>query len=425
MVGWRRGCVRARPIGARSFFGVLIAVALPVGTGVSQAQEFRIGAWRAYAVVGPPRLQERTQYVSFSGHHGLQEDWLPNESDIKKYVEEDASLLSQFQLRVVNLGLPLPGVLGTPLGKRIDDLVLYSLTRAGYNVASRANSHALDFGSEGLRYYDEKLENLNIRIIGERKSPVFHWQVGKSRIDICAVARDLEQPDPDHLILTADTADLALLKKETEGADFRIAFAILGSASRYPSPHERTQVRRLLDAGFDLVVCTGSHFIKGFLLEQGRPVAYGIGDHLHSLQYGLIDTEPLGMHLVVGFADGQLAQIFVVPFHNDVRRGRLGPLEEAAFGEFVKTFRERSVSDDAKYFSDESVFQMMMRAIGNMNRSDLWKLLRPRYFIYGARVIIRQRPEWVVAAGAVLVIVAVVLHRRRSSRRSTGDTGNA
>src|SRR6266511_1139288 len=34
---------------------------------VSQAQEFRIGDWRAYALVGPPNLQEQIQYVCFSG----------------------------------------------------------------------------------------------------------------------------------------------------------------------------------------------------------------------------------------------------------------------------------------------------------------------------------------------------------------------
>ena len=396
---------------------------LLIGTRGSRAQEFRIGEWRAYALLGAASLREEVHYVAFSGHHGLQQDWLPNEKDLIDYVRRDASLLSRFQLRVVNLGLPLPEYAGNPLGKRIEEIVLDSLTTAGYDVASRANSHALDFGTRGVRYYDEKLESAGLRLIGERRSPVFHWQAGNRRIDICAVAGVLDRPDPEHLILMADEAGLALLRRETEGADFRIAFANFGSASRYPSPRERRKVRELLSAGFGLVVCTGSHFIKGFLLEEGRPVAYGIGDHLYSIQYGLIDTEPLGMHLVAGFEDGQLVQIFVVPFHNDVRRGRLGPLDEATFREFLTALRERSTSDEAKYFSDKGAFNVMIHALENPSATNLRKL-RPRHFAYAARLVLQQRPEWVAGVAVVLGVAAVVVLRRRSSRKRREMQGN-
>jgi hypothetical protein len=413
------GLCRPRQVRANSRF-VAAAVLLLVGAAVSWAQEFRIDNWRAQALVGPASLQENVQYVAFSGHHGLY-NWVPNEQDLAAYVEKDASLLSRFQLRVINLGVPLPGLSGTPLARRIDEAMLYSLRAAGYDLASRANNHALDLGSEGARYYEQKLESAGLRIVGQRGFPVYHWRAGDRRIDICAVADVLDRPDPDNLILKINDADLALLRKETEGADFRIALTHLGSASRFPSPHERKQVRRVLQAGFDLVVGTGSHFIKGFLFEDKRPVAYGIGDHLLSVQYDPeAGVEPLGMHLVAGFQDGRLVQIFVVPFHNDLRRGRLGPLEETAFDEFVKTLRERSSADESRYYSDGGTLKMMLRAVGNMGPAD-WKRLRPRHVLYGAKLVIRQRPEWAVGAGLLVAALAVMLLRWRSSRQRRNE----
>ena len=122
------------------------------------------------------------------------------------------------------------------------------------------------------------------------------------------------------------------------------------------------------------------------------------------------------MHLVSGFRDARLVQLFVVPFHNDLRRGILGPLDEAAFGEFVKTLKERSTADASKYYSDGSTFEMMVHGIRGMNWTDV-RRLRPRHFVYGAQLLLRQRPEWVAGAGIFAAAIAVMLYRRRSVRR--------
>jgi len=398
-------------------FRCVVAAILLLFAPALGAQAFRIDEWRAYAILGSPGLEPGTDYAAFTGHHGIQSDWLPDGKITSDYVEQDASLLSHFQLRVINLGAPLPGLLGTPISKQIDDVVLASLTRPHYDLASRANNHAFDLGAEGMRYYEQKLDAAGIRIVGQRGFPVFHWRVGAHRIDIAALADVLDKPDPDGWILLMSDANLEAAKREMQGADYRIVLAHLGSASRYPSPHEREQVVRLQKAGFDLVVATGAHFVKGVLVEEGRPVAYGLGDHFLSVVYDpKTGTEPVGMHLVSGFRDARLVQLFVVPFHNDLRRGILGPLDEAAFGEFVKTLKERSTADASKYYSDGSTFEMMVHGIRGMNWTDV-RRLRPRHFVYGAQLLLRQRPEWVAGAGIFAAAIAVMLYRRRSVRR--------
>ena len=176
---------------------------------------------------------------------------------------------------------------------------------------------------------------------------------------------------------------------------------------------------KTVDAGFGLVVSTGSHFIKGSVLEKGGPVAYGIGDHLLSIQYsGHPDTEPArnapgrGIRMTPAWCRSSSC-----PSTATFGAGRLGRLEEAAFAEFVETLRERSVSGEGTYYSDGTAFQMMLRGIGNMSPTDVRKL-RPRHFSTGRALSCKQRPEWVVGAG-VLVVAAVVLYRRRASRRRT------
>jgi len=393
---------------------IAVAVGLLSG-GVAHGQDFRLGEWRAYALMGPPGVRERIQYVCFSGDQGLK-DWLPQDGDLARYVANEASLLSRFQLKLVNLEATLPGLSGTAPDRRTDDVILYSLTAAGYQVAGRANNHGLDLGPEGVRYTDRRLADAGLRVIGERTSPVFHWQAGQSRIDISAMADVMDRPDPGHLILMLDDESLALVKREMNGAAIRIAFVHLGSASRFVSPHEHSQVERLLDAGFDLVVCTGSHFIKGFVMERGRPVAYGIGDHLTSISYGGADTEPIGTHLVAGFDGGRLVQIFVVPYHNDLRRGQVGPLDDPAFAQFVRTLRERSISDESKYYGDGGALKAMVHNVARLRLSTLTQL-RPRHFVYAARIVVRQRPGWVAAAGGLLAAaVAGVVFGRRSAR---------
>jgi hypothetical protein len=397
---------------------IAVSIAVAVGllvSGAAHGQEFPLGDWRAYSLMGPPGVRGGIQYVCFSGDQGLK-DWLPLDSDLAKYVANEASLLSRFQLKVVNLEATLPGLSGNAPDKRADDVILYSLTAAGYQVAGRANNHGLDLGPEGVRYTNQRLADVGLRVIGERTSPVFHWRAGQSRIDITAMADVMDRPDPGHLILMLDDESLALVRREMNEAAFRIAFVHLGSASRFVSPHEHSQVDRLQDAGFDLIVCTGSHFIKGFLMERGRPVAYGIGDHMTSISYGGADTEPIGTHLVAGFDGNRLVQIFVVPFRNDLRRGRMGPLDEVAFAQFVRTLRERSISDESKYYGDGGALKAMFHNIARLRLSTLTQL-RPRHFAYAARIVVRQRPGWVAAAGGLLVAAfVVVLYGRRSAR---------
>ena len=187
--------------------------------------------------------------------------------------------------------------------------------------------------------------------------------------------------------------------------------------SRFISPHEREQVQRLLDAGADLVVCTGSHFIKGFAMERGKPVAYGIGNHF--FQYGgEQDTEPIGMYFVAGFKSAQLEQLFVVPSRNDIWANRTGPLDKDEFAAFLSTLSERSTTDTRKYFSDVQTLEVLENAILNFKVDDL-NSIKPHHLVYAVHILFEHYPLLLIA-GCVFVIsippaslYGIVLYRKR------------
>ena len=178
--------------------------------------------------------------------------------------------------------------------------------------------------------------------------------------------------------------------------------------SFYPSPHERKQVVRILEAGADLVVCTGSHFFKGFVSERGKPVVYGIGNHL--LSYVDDNTEPVGMHFVAGFRTGKLVQLFVIPFHNEIMKGKTGPLYGPDFALFQKNLLARSTSDPNRYFSDPSSLARLKERIHRFGFSEL-KEMRPRYVIYAAGIVYNHYPVIVIVSGLLAVTLTFVLAR--------------
>ena len=302
----------------------------------------------------------------------------------------------------------LPGFRGSQLDREIDKLVVDTLKKAGYGIVARANNHALDHGIDGIHYNTTQLAEAGLAMIGIRDFPVYEWDTGGKKVAIFALTDEADREDQQSLILAMNRADLALIQQKTAGTHFRIAFIHLGSMSSFPSVHEREQVDRLIDIGADLVVCTGSHFIKGIVMQRGKPVAHGIGNHIFS--FVDTDTEPIGMHLVAGFRAGELIQLFAVPFHNTIRQGKTGPLDEAAFAFFKKTVLERSVTDTEKYFSDPRSLKNLIEYMNDFRFSKLNKI-KWRHVAYGARILFHHYPLIAMSGSVLALLLSVLLLR--------------
>jgi hypothetical protein len=243
---------------------------------------------------------------------------------------------------------------------------------------------------------------------------VFLWPAGGHSIAIYALTDYTDKEDLERTILTASEADLDFLQQRSRQADFRIAFLHLGSASVFPSPHGRSQVTRLIAAGADLVICTGSHFIKGYSTELGKPVLYGIGNHLFSYDEG--NTEPVGMHAIAGFKSGRLTQLFVIPFRNSILKGDVGPVDGPGFASFKRTLLERSAQDPMKYFTDPNSYESLKSLSARFRLSDL-RALRARHLKYAALILFYSHPVATTAIAAALMVLAGLTVRKYVLRR--------
>ena len=395
------------------FFIVNLLIGL-ILVNSTPAQEFKIGEYSAYAIIGEANLLKDADYISFTGDFGFRGQ-LPPDKVIEHHLSHESSLLKNFQLRVINFEFMLSGVSGLVSDRQIDNAMITILKKDGYDLIARANNHALDFGTEGIRYNSVKLEKAGLSTIGTREFPVHYWETGGYRVAIYSLTDYIDHPDPERLILRLDEVDLSLVKRLNHDSHFQIAFVHLGSMSSFVSPHEHQQVERLLKAGIDLVVCTGSHFIKGIVTTNGKPVAYGIGNHLFS--YVDNETEPIGMHLVAGFISGEFAQLFVVPFYNSIWEGKTGPLNKTDFELFKKNLGERSSQDTKLYFSDPRNLNNLKDQFRRFRLNSL-KEIKLRHIKYAAEIVWYNYPIiTVVCSMAITVALGLLILKMHFIRR--------
>ena len=372
-----------------------------------QSAEFMIGPYRVCSFLGEANLRKDADYISFTGDFGFS-GWLPEKKVIKNYLAHESSLLSNFRLNVINLEYMLRGFSGCQLDNQIDTLMIDIFKTAGYGLIGCANNHALDHGVDGIHYNTVQLTEANLAMIGTRDCPVYPCYTDGKKVAIFALTDDADEEDQNSPILGMNQADLALLQQKIADAHFRIAFVHLGSMSSFPSVHERLQTDKLMEIGADLVICTGSHFIKGLTTQRGKVVAYGIGNHMFSFVDS--DTEPIGMHVVAGFEGGDLSQLFAIPFHNTIRQGKTGPLDERTFALFKRTLLERSTMDPNKYFSDPRSLKNLSGYLKDFRFSKL-KKIKARHITYAAQVLFYHYPITAVSGSLLGLLFFVLLIR--------------
>jgi hypothetical protein len=400
---------------------VVVTATVLAWSGISQGEEVtRIDGYHVVPLIGSPELSEELSYVSFSGDFGFKKtvhSWDPVTETIDRHLANETPLLSRFDLNIVNMEEMLHGHLGSPLDQRQDDAAVRLLAEAGFEVAAIANNHAWDYGEEGLALTTRRLAERSIEVVGSRDFPSFRWMPSGQDIAIFSATHYTDAEDESGRILTLSDTDLQSIMTEIEDAAFKIAFIHLGSISAFPSPHELEQVRRVIEAGADLVVCTGNHLVKGFAFIDETPVHLGIGNHMMSWKGE--NTEPIGSHLVAGFKDNRLVQLLMIPFNADISGGRVGPLDEADFQTFAQVFRDRSEFDESNYFKDSISRDLLFHELQFLSPSRVLRY-RPRHIIYGLGVLRAHYPIafWTaVIGGTVGGLIATTLALRWFQRR--------
>jgi poly-gamma-glutamate synthesis protein (capsule biosynthesis protein) len=202
--------------------------------------------------------------------------------------------LADADVAVVNLETAV-GSTGAPRDKQFvfqaDPALLGAIRDAGVDVVSVANNHSFDHGLDGFL---ETLDNVSaaglLVVGGGRDAPAAYAPaivpVGGTEVAVLGIAV-IGPEDEDRAVGdrpgTTNGRDRAAVVAAVRAARERTPIVAVmvhwgAELGRCPRPYERELARAMLDAGAAVVVGAHPHVLQGVTLEDGRLVAYSIGN---------------------------------------------------------------------------------------------------------------------------------------------------
>lgn len=164
---------------------------------------------------------------------------------------------------------------------------------AGFNVATLANNHTMDFGEDGLKSTIEELESHSISVVGigrniQDAQKILYLKIGNKTLGIincCEHEFSIATSDE----WGANPLDLInqynAIKEAKNNADYVIVI-VHGGHEMYQLPSSRMQdtYRYFVNIGADAVINHHQHCYSGYELYDGKPIFYGLGNLFFDIQ---------------------------------------------------------------------------------------------------------------------------------------------
>lgn len=192
------------------------------------------------------------------------------------------------------------------------------LVDAGFDVATLANNHMMDYGVGGLRETLRACENAGLSTVGadETVESAFEPTVSTVGDDVTLAVVNLCEREFGVADESAGTAWISHPSAErrvteaVEKADAVVAVVHGGiEYAPFPPAHLQPQLRSLVDAGVDAVVAHHPHVPQGWEVYEGAPICYSVGNFLYDtslsktrwgvcVELGFDGTTPVSVDLV-------------------------------------------------------------------------------------------------------------------------------
>lgn len=238
-------------------------------------------------------------------------------------------LLNSGDITVGNLESAL-GDRGQPMAKsytfRAPPEAAEALARAGFDVLSLANNHALDYGPEALEQAMLLLGQRDVATVGAgpniaaARAPVTVEMEGLSVAFLGYVDVPVEVGGFDTRSWSATEegpglawAEIAHIQEDVVAARLEsdLVVVLLHSGYEYvqaPSPEQSNAARAAIDAGADLVLGHHAHVLQGIEFRSDAAIIYGLGNFAFE-----IDGDPTTMIVNVWLDSDGVRQIEIIP----------------------------------------------------------------------------------------------------------------
>lgn len=159
----------------------------------------------------------------------------------------------------------------------------------GFDIATLANNHLKDYGSQGVTDTIEKCKENGLLVVGAgpnlaeaRKALVLTDSVDGIKIGVINICehessialRTIAGANP--LDFPYLYEDICKLKEQTD----KIIVIIHGGREHYqlPTPRMKREYRMVVDMGADVVINHHQHCYSGYEIYNGSPIFYGLGN---------------------------------------------------------------------------------------------------------------------------------------------------
>lgn len=205
-----------------------------------------------------------------------------------------APLLEKSDLAILNLETAISD-LGDAKQKeftfRSDPIMAQALKKAGVDIVSVANNHALDYGTEAFLDTLSNLKKQGVKYVGgglnqeEAYAPAVMEIKGK-KVQIFGFSRVLAEATwhagVNHPGM-ASAYDHELVYKAVEPhlpqSDYTIVYLHWGQElSETPLPYQVQLAHGLIDLGVDIVIGSHPHVLQGMEWYKGKLIAYSLGN---------------------------------------------------------------------------------------------------------------------------------------------------
>ena len=261
-------------------------------------------------------------------------------------LEEVKDITSKADYSILNFECPVVTGDERPIEKNGPNLKctpsgVHAIKYSGFDCATLANNHFLDYGEKGVRETISSLDSLGIDHVGgglnlDEASKVLYKDIAGLKLAIVNCCEN------EFSIATATTAgsnplnivhQYETIQKARFNAD-RVLVIVHGGHEHFQLPSLRMveTYRFFIDAGADAVVNHHQHCFSGYEVYHGKPIFYGLGNFCFDLPSKRSGLWTEGYLVMIDFKE-ETPSFEILPFSQCSDRPRVEMLEVNAFND--------------------------------------------------------------------------------------------